>query len=116
MFGAVSRECALALFLVPRTEPFAGESDLDAAMFRALLCAQSFPGFKWIRTYYTEDSKKAFCVYEANSADDVRAYSRLANIPYDAVIEVEELTRETYWTPAFEDAATPGELAPALAN
>lgn len=80
-------------------------------MFRALMCAKAFPGLKWIRTYHTAGVKTAYCVYRAHSADDVRAYSRLANIAFDEVMEVAELTEETYWTPEVED-----ERVPALAG
>lgn len=97
----------MPLFLVRRTKPFDSAVDFDAAMFRALVCTQAFPGLKWIRSYTTEAVQTSYCVYEANSADDIRAYSRMASIPYDEILEVGELTREAYWTPALNDGRPP---------
>jgi hypothetical protein len=91
------------MFLVPRSDPFSSVTDLDAAMFRALVCSNSIAGLKWIRTYYTPGVKTSWCVFEANSAEDIAAYSRLANIPYDDIIEVAEITRDAYWSPEPEE-------------
>ncbi|MEX0783274.1 MAG: nickel-binding protein [Dehalococcoidia bacterium] len=95
------------MFLVRRTNPFGTAAELDAAIFRALVCTKAFPGMKWIRTYYTPGVKAAYCVYEAKSADDIAAYSRLANAPYDEIVEVGELTRDAYWTPEVERERAP---------
>lgn len=97
----------MPLYLVRRTNPFGAEADLDAAMFRTLVCTKAFPGLRWIRTYHTPGGERAYCVYEANSRDDVHRYSRAANVPYDEIIEVGELTRELYWTPEIEQARVP---------
>ena len=89
----------MPIFLVPRSDPFGTATDLDAAMFRALICSKAIPGLTWIRTYHTPGVKTAWCVYEANCAEDIATYSRLADIAYDDIIEVGELTQEAYWSP-----------------
>ena len=109
----------MPLFLVRRTNPFATATDLDAAMFRGLICSKAFPGLKWIRTYYTDGVSTAWCVYEANTLQDVAEYSRRASLAYDEIVEIAELTQESYWTPRRREivhGVDSEERVPALAS
>ena len=109
----------MPLFLVRRTNPYAKPTDLDAAMFRGLICSKEFPGLKWLRTYHTDGMTSAWCVYEANSIDDVAEYSNRASLDYDEIVEIAELTHESYWTPRkseMTDGVDTEERIPALAS
>src|SRR5688572_13063656 len=86
--GRPWRRPPLPLFLVRRTNPYAKPTDLDAAMFRGLICSKEFPGLKWLRTYHTDGMTSAWCVYEANSIDDVAEYSNRASLDYDEIVEI----------------------------
>ncbi len=109
----------MSLFLVRRTNPFATATDLDAAMFRGLICSKEFPGLKWLRTYYTEGVTTSWCVYEAASLQDVAEYSKRASLQYDEIVQIAELTDESYWTPQRRELAHEAnaeERVPALAR
>jgi len=53
-------------------------------------------GVKWLFSFLSPDKRKTYCLYEAASADAIRAAARKANIPADVVIEVEELRPEMF--------------------
>jgi hypothetical protein len=53
-------------------------------------------GVKWLFSFLSPDKRKTYCLYEASSADAIRAAARKANIPADVVIEVEELRPEMF--------------------
>ena len=43
---------------------------------------------RWLISFLSVDKKKTFCLYEASSAEAIRAAARRAGIPADAIIEV----------------------------
>ena len=53
-------------------------------------------GVKWLFSFLSPDKRKTYCLYEASSADAIRAAARKANIPADVVIEVEEVRPEMF--------------------
>jgi hypothetical protein len=53
-------------------------------------------GVKWLFSFLSPDKRKTYCLYEAPSADAIRAAARKANIPADVVIEVEEVRPEMF--------------------
>jgi len=47
-------------------------------------------GVKWLYSFLSLDRKKTYCLYEAPNAEAVREAARLANVPADSVIEVND--------------------------
>lgn len=72
------------------------QEDMDAAAFRAIVCAVQFPGLRWQRSYWDKEAGVLDCFYEAASRQDIEDHARVARIPCDGVQEVAELLPETY--------------------
>ena len=51
---------------------------------------------KWIFSFLSADKKKTYCLYEAPDAESIRRAAQRANLPADAVIEVDELRPEMF--------------------
>jgi hypothetical protein len=86
----------MALYQIRRDVGEISSEDMDAAAFRAILCAPQFPGVKWHRSYWNKDAGRIECVYEADRVSDLEAHAQAARIPCDEVNEVTELLPETY--------------------
>ena len=89
----------MALFLVRREVPGAGEEDVRTAILRAVSCAYNFEGMQWVKTYWNEGAGVAYCVYHAGSPEEVRRHAELARVPCDDVMPVTEITPEDLLTP-----------------
>ncbi len=72
------------------------QEDLDAAAYRALVCAPQFEGLKWIRSYLHREGQQLQCFYEAASAAQLEEHARVSRIPCDEVVEVTEVLPDTY--------------------
>lgn len=53
-------------------------------------------GVKWIFSFLSADKRKTYCLYEAESADAIRAAAKRANLPADSIIEVSDLRPEMF--------------------
>ena len=84
----------MPLFLIERN--FAQEVNLDDAGFLQIQQINDEIGVQWLFSFLSADKRKTYCLYEAPSADAIRAAARKANIPADVVIEVEELRPEMF--------------------
>ena len=51
---------------------------------------------KWIFSFLSADKKKTYCLYEAPDAESIRRAAQRANLPADAVIEVDEVRPEMF--------------------
>ena len=78
----------MALFLIRRDVRGSNQEDIDAGTWRAVSCAYNFDGLKWINSYWDVEGQRVFCVYEAESAEQIRMHSRLARISCEEVIPV----------------------------
>ena len=76
----------MPLFLIERT--YAEALDLDAVDTDELREINSLEGVEWIYSFLSADKRKTYCLYEAESADAIRAAAARAGLPADAVIEV----------------------------
>jgi hypothetical protein len=74
---------------IRRNVPGLGQEDIDAAAFRALVCATEFENLRWVRSYWDRDAGAIFCIYEAASRELVIEHARRARIPCDEVYEVQ---------------------------
>jgi hypothetical protein len=53
-------------------------------------------GVKWLFSFLSADKKKSYCLYEAPTAEAIRAAARRANVPADVIIEVSEVRPEMF--------------------
>jgi hypothetical protein len=49
---------------------------------------------RWVFSFLSADRRRTYCLYEAPSADAIRAAAKRANMPADAVVEVSAATTE----------------------
>lgn len=97
----------MPLYKVERDLDSFDENDLEGAALRALACAYWFQGMRWLRSYLDEEIGLSICIYQANSADDVREHAVAANIPCGEVREVIEIGPEMFEGRGTEGAAGP---------
>ena len=45
-------------------------------------------GVRWLYSFLSADRRKTFCLYEAPSADAIRAAAARAGVPADVIVEV----------------------------
>lgn len=76
----------MALFMIERD--FAAELNLDADAVRAVEEINADCGVKWLYSFLSADKRKTYCLYEALSSEDLRRAARKANLPADAIIEL----------------------------
>ncbi len=50
----------------------------------------------WLYSFLTADRKKSYCLYEAPTADHIRAAARRTGIPADVVVAVDEMRAEAF--------------------
>ena len=53
-------------------------------------------GIKWLFSFLSPDKRKTYCLYEAPSAEAIRAAARKLNIPADVIVEVSEVRPEMF--------------------
>lgn len=86
----------MPLYRIRRDVGPATQEDIDAASFRAIVCAPQFPGLKWIRSYWDPAAERIDCYYEAAGPEQLQRHAELSRIPCDEVSEVVPVLPETY--------------------
>jgi len=86
----------MPVFAIRRIVGPMSQEDVDAAVFRANLCALEYPGLKWQRSYWDVERGEIRCYYEARSANDIEEHSHRSAVPCDEVVEVSVLAPEAY--------------------
>ncbi len=86
----------MPIYQVRRDIPGLSSEDLDAASFRAIVCASEMPGIHWIRSYWDEPRGVITCYYEAPDEETLRLHAKRARIPCDEVRVVKEVRPEEY--------------------
>lgn len=79
----------MALFVIERN--FAEQLDpaeLDRVGIRSV---NDDAGVRWVYSFLSADRKKTYCVYEADSAEDLRAAAAALGIPADVITMVEQV-------------------------
>jgi hypothetical protein len=80
------------LYVIVRRNGFASLEDLEQAAARSTAEGdKDGSGVRWIRSYVlSEDSGElgTFCIYQADSADAIRAHARAADLPVDEIVPV----------------------------
>ncbi len=86
----------MPLYTIRRNIGEISREELDAASFRAIVCAPQFPGLKWVRSFWDQAGGHVDCLYEATDPRQLEEHARVSRIPCDEVREVSELLPETY--------------------
>jgi len=84
-------------YLIKRNVGAAASQDyIDAAVVRAITCAYSIDGLKWVTSYWDTTAGFTYCVYDAESEADIIEHSRRASIGCDEIIRVESIDPAQY--------------------
>ncbi len=97
----------MPLYMIERM--FAEQLELTDNDVRLIEEVNADEGVRWLFSFLSADRRRTYCLYEAPSAEAVMAAARRAQIPADAIVEVEPDTlgvpgRRAEWATA--DAGT----------
>lgn len=76
----------MPLFVIERT--FAEQLELTDDDVRLIEEVNADEGVRWLFSFLSADRRRTYCLYEAPSADAIRAAAQRAEIPADSVVEV----------------------------
>jgi len=84
----------MPLYVTERTynEP----ADLNDDVIRRIEEVNADEGVQWQYSFFSPDGRRSYCIYQAASPDAVRAASRRAGLPVDAVVEVTRVSSEMF--------------------
>ena len=82
------------MFVIERT--FAEKLDMSSDEVDLLEEINADEGVSWLFSFLSADRHHTYCLYEAPSADAIRAAAQRAGIPADAVTEVSRITADTF--------------------
>lgn len=80
----------MPLYIIERA--FAEQLDLTTDDVRLLEDINADEGIRWVFSFLSADRRHTYCLYEAPFAEAIMAAARRANIPADAIVEVEAQT------------------------
>ena len=86
----------MPLYAIRRKVGPISQDELDAAGFRATVCAAEYDGLHWERSFWDRARQELTCYYVARSADEIRRHSHQSNIPCDEIAEVTEVLPDVY--------------------
>ncbi|OAI41489.1 hypothetical protein AYO38_03630 [bacterium SCGC AG-212-C10] len=72
------------------------DDDMNATAFRANVCMAHFPGMKWHRSFLDRNTWTFQCIYEAESEEAIREHAKMAAVPCEEVVAVEEYTPDPF--------------------
>jgi uncharacterized protein DUF4242 len=78
----------MPLFIIERR--FAEQLDLTSDAVREVEAINADEDVRWVLSFLTADKLRSYCLYEASSSDAILAAARRADLPADAIVEVEE--------------------------
>lgn len=88
----------MSCFVVKRELPGITPEALSGAGARAKTCAAEMTAegtsVRWIRSFFIPETEQTHCYFEAPNADAVREVNERANIPFQSIQEVQEMTPE----------------------
>jgi hypothetical protein len=85
----------MALFLIERS--FAEALNPNAADIKALGEINAAIGVRWLYSFLSADRRKTYCLYEAETAEEIREAARRAGLPVDEIVELSgELRPEAF--------------------
>jgi hypothetical protein len=80
----------MPMYIIERA--FADQLDLTDDDVRLIEAINAEEGVRWVFSFLTADHLCTYCLYEAPSAEAIMAAAKRANIPADAIVEVEPQT------------------------
>jgi len=83
------------LYMIERT--FADQLDLKSEDVQLIEEINADEGVRWLFSFLSADRRRSYCLYEAPSPEAIIAAAQRANVPADAVVEVDA------GTPQFSD-------------
>ena len=84
----------MPLYLIERN--FAEQLNVDKNAATAVSQVNADAGIQWLFSFLSADKKKTYCLYEADSAECIRAAAKRANLPADVIVEVSDLRPEMF--------------------
>jgi len=78
----------MPLFVIERT--FADQLELSDDDVRLIEEVNADEGVRWLFSFLSADRRRSYCLYEAPSATAIVAAAEKAEIPADAVVEVQQ--------------------------
>ena len=84
-----SRIDGMPLYVIERA--FAEDLELTSDDVRAIDEINADEGVRWLFSFLSADRRHTYCLYEAPSPDAIRAAAEKANVPADAIVEIEGL-------------------------
>ena len=79
----------MPLFIIERQ--FADQLDLTDDAVQSIEEINDDVGVRWLFSFLSTDKKKTYCLYEAPSAEYIRAAARRNDIPADKIVEVDSI-------------------------
>jgi len=80
----------MPVFLVERN--FAAQLQVTPEGAASINKVNAEIGVQWLISFLSVDKKKTYCLYEASSAEAIRAAAVRNGVPADSIIEVGELS------------------------
>lgn len=77
----------MPLYVIERT--FAEQLELTDNDVKLIEEVNADEGVRWLFSFLSADRRRTYCLYEAPSADAIRSAASRADIPADAIVEVE---------------------------
>src|SRR5215212_374745 len=76
----------MPLFMIERT--FADLVPTDPEALATVKQVNDEIGIQWLFSFLSADKRKTYCLYEAPSADAIRAAARRLGVPADTIVEI----------------------------
>jgi Protein of unknown function (DUF4242) len=96
----------MPLYVIERS--FAEQLELTDDDVKLIEEVNADEGVRWLFSFLSADRRRTYCLYEAASPEAIMAAARRAEIPADAIVEVEQDTlgvpgRVAEWATARSD-------------
>ena len=82
----------MPLYVIERN--FADQLDLSEDDVKLIEEINADEGVRWVFSFLSADRRRTYCLYEAPSPDAIVAAAKRANVPADAVVEVDAAVPE----------------------
>jgi hypothetical protein len=86
----------VGLYLIKRDLGQATQEDVDAASIRALSCVYNYDRLRWVTSYWGEQAGIIYCLYEAQSEQQIIDHSAQSRIPCNEITPVQVVNPEEY--------------------
>lgn len=80
----------MARYLVTRTLPPLTKEQLAEVGRNVVKACKQIDGMEWVRSHITADGKHSFCEFKAPNAEACREHARIAGLPVDDVVAVND--------------------------